>query len=47
MTRSQILVVHLRPGARPVEVGQLILEDVGPLDVVGWVVHANEPEGDG
>lgn len=43
MRRTQVLVVQLRPGSRPVEEGQLILEDGGPFDVVGWVTQAAEP----
>lgn len=41
--RTQILVVQLRPGVDAVREGQLILEDGGPFDVLGWVTQANEP----
>jgi hypothetical protein len=43
MRRTQILVVELRPEARPVEVGQLLVEDPMSLDVQGWVIQANAP----
>lgn len=43
MRRTQLLLVQLRPGSVPVAEGQVIYEEGGPYDVLGWVVQAQEP----
>lgn len=43
MRRTQVLVVQLRPGVAGVPEGQVLFEDGGPFDVLGWVVQAAEP----